>query len=472
MKNEILLVEDDSSLAEALRRVLLLAGYGVTVATTGEVGLQYAGEDRFVAILTDFKLPGLNGLDLVKEIHAANRRVPILLMTAHGTSELAIEATRWGACDYLLKPFEMPALLALIENAVTRCVAEVELSERCEEKAPPLQLIGHSDPMLAIYQEIGRVAATSASVLIRGESGTGKELVARAIWRHSARAAKSFVAVNCTAIPETLIESEMFGHERGSFTGADMRRIGRFEQAHGGTIFLDEIGDMTLQTQAKLLRVLQDRTIQRVGGRDPISVDVRIIAATHRNLGVAMNENRFREDLFYRLNVICITLPPLRERAEDIPELVQHFLHWQSVEMGIDERSIEGEAIEFLQHQLWPGNVRELENIVRRSLLVARGRPITLGDVRSAMAGNVVKWAKNDQSINALVKERLANAANGESTEVYAELVGTLERELFKEAIKLSGGNQVRAARWLGISRITLRQRLRSLGLREIAQNG
>jgi DNA-binding NtrC family response regulator len=388
-------------------------------------------------------------------------------MTAHGTSGLAIEATRSGAYDYLLKPFEMPAMLAMIANAVVHFSTEVEPGELGGKETPPSMLIGNSRPMQAIYKEIGRVAATTASVLICGESGTGKELVARAIWQHSKRAAKPLVVVNCTAIPEALVESEMFGHERGAFTGADVRRIGRFEQAQGGTLFLDEVGDMTLPTQAKLLRVLQDRIIQRVGGRDLIPIDVRVVAATHRDLQLAIEENRFREDLFYRLNVVSITVPPLRERSEDIPALVRHFLLRLGIEMGIEKRSIQREAIEFLQHQPWPGNVRELENIVRRALLVAPGYPITLGDVRRVMATRATNATRNSQSLSALVKESLTSAANGESTEVYAELVGRLERELFTEAMRLSGGNQVRAARWLGISRLTLRQRLRRLDLKE-----
>ena len=246
-------------------------------------------------------------------------------MTAHGTAELAIEAMKWGAYDYLLKPFEMPDLLAMIAEAVAHSALSADPIEIANKQAPSSALIGNSGVMQAIYKEIGRVAATSATVLIQGESGTGKELVARAIWQYSSRAMQPFVAVNCTSIPETLVESEMFGHERGAFTGAEARRIGRFEQAHKGTIFLDEIGDMTLSTQAKLLRVLQERSVQRVGGREPISVDVRIIAATHRDLRIAIKEKQFREDLFYRLNVVCITLPPLRNRPEDIPELVRYF---------------------------------------------------------------------------------------------------------------------------------------------------
>jgi DNA-binding NtrC family response regulator len=273
------------------------------------------------------------------------------------------------------------------------------------------------------------------------------------------------IAVNCTSIPETLVESEMFGHERGAFTGAEARRIGRFEQAHKGTIFLDEIGDMTLPTQAKLLRVLQEKSLQRVGGREPISIDVRIIAATHRDLKSAIREKQFREDLFYRLNVVCITLPPLRNRPEDIPELVRHFLRQQSVEMGIDNPSIHDSAMQFLQRQPWHGNVRELESALRRALLVTPGYPITLKDVHRAMLTSVEPGAKNEQSLSLLVKENLSRAQRGEAVEVYAELVETLERELFAQAMELAAGNQLRAARWLGISRLTLRHRLLKLGL-------
>jgi DNA-binding NtrC family response regulator len=470
MKNKILLIEDDHSLAASLERVLALAEYDVTVAASAEVGLECTCEASFAAVVTDFKLPRLNGLQLLKQIHAANGRLPIIFVTAHGTADLAIEATKCGAYDCLFKPFEMPDLLATVANAVAHKVLSADPVGLGNEPIPPPALIGNSAAMQTVYKEIGRVAATPAAVLIQGESGTGKELVARALWQHSGRATKPFVTVNCTAIPETLIESEMFGSERGAFTGAESRRIGRFEQSNGGTIFLDEIGDMTLSTQAKLLRVLQEKTIQRVGGHEPISVDVRIIAATHRNLALAIRKQEFRQDLFYRLNVICITLPPLRNRLADVPELVRYFLHRQSIEMGIEKPSVQNGAIEFLQQQPWLGNVRELEHAVRRALLVTPGYPITLRDVRSAMLASAGPETQTNQSLSMLVKEDLARAARGESGGVYAELLGTLERELFAQAIKLACGNQVRAARWLGISRLTLRHRLQKLGLHSSAK--
>jgi DNA-binding NtrC family response regulator len=472
MKNEILLVEDDSSLAASLQRVLSVAGYVVTIAPSGDAGRELAYESRFAAVLTDFKLPCLSGLDLVKQVHARNRCIPIILMTAHGTANLAIEAMKWGAYDYLLKPFEMADLLAMIEAAVAHSALSTDPVEVGDREVPPSVLVGNSGVMQAIYKEIGRVAATSAPVLIRGESGTGKELVARAIWQHSSRADKPFVAVNCTAIPDTLVESEMFGHERGAFTGAAARRIGRFEQAHRGTIFLDEIGDMTLPTQAKLLRVLQEKSLQRVGGHETISIDVRVIAATNRRLQLAIQEKQFREDLFYRLNVVCITLPPLRDRPEDIPELVRYFLHRQCVEMGIEEPLIQAQAMQYLQQLPWPGNVRELESALRRALLLTPGYPIMLKDVRRAMLTGPGLGLASEQSLAMVVKESLARAERGESVEVYNELIGVLESELFAQAIKLASGNQLRAASWLGISRLTFRQRLQKLGLYDSAKTG
>ena len=464
MKTEILIVEDDTTLATSLERVLKLAGFDVSIADSTESAFECLTKNRYTAVLTDFKLPRLSGLELVERLHALDACVPIIFMTAHSTADLTIAATKQGAYDYLVKPFEMSALLATVANAIKhRRLALAPRQFRDRDDTSPT-LVGNSPAMQKVYVEIGRVAATATSVLIRGESGTGKELVARAIWRHSRRATKPFVAINCTAIPDTLIETEMFGHERGAFTGADGRRIGRFEQADEGTIFLDEIGDMTLSTQVKLLRVLQEKCIQRVGGREPTSIDVRVIAATHAELEDAIQESRFREDLFYRLNVVSIKMPPLRERREDIPELVGCLLNRHSVQLGITPPPIQREAVEFLRTQSWPGNVRELESTVRRTLLITPGFPITLSDVQRSIVPSVFA-TKTNKSIAALAKESLARAAQGESVKVYPELLRHFEREVLTQAIALAGGNQVRAARWLGLSRFTLRERLRRFGL-------
>jgi DNA-binding NtrC family response regulator len=306
----ILLIEDDSSAAAALERVLRDEDYRVNVASRGDAGLAEARQKDFDLVISDFKLPGLSGLEVVRQLHEVKPRLPLILMTAHGTTEIAIEATKLGAYDYLLKPFEMEVLLDLVAKAVESSRLMSEVVGIGAEESSRDAIIGNSRVMQEIYKEIGRIAAKPVTVLIRGETGTGKELIARAIYQHSDRATAPFVAVNCAAIPETLLESELFGHERGAFTGADTRRIGKFEQAGGGTIFLDEIGDMSLNTQAKLLRVLQEKYIERLGGKETIPIDVRVIAATHRDLETALREKQFREDLFYRLNVVQVQLPP------------------------------------------------------------------------------------------------------------------------------------------------------------------
>jgi DNA-binding NtrC family response regulator len=327
-------------------------------------------------------------------------------------------------------------------------------------------IIGNSRSMQEIYKEIGRVAAKPVTVLIRGETGTGKELIARALYQHSERAAEAFVAVNCAAIPETLLESELFGHERGAFTGADVRRIGRFEQADQGTIFLDEIGDMSLNTQAKFLRVLQEKCIERLGGKESIPIDVRVIAATHRDLETALREKRFREDLFYRLNVVQVVLPPLRQRAEDIPSLVKYFLQKYGAELGVDSPAIQPEAIAFLCEQPWPGNIRQLENVVRQSLLLARKYTITLDHVRQIAAKMGRPPESPDASTAAWISDYLMKARAGEMERVHAKVTDAIERELFAQAIHLAHGNQAKAARWLGISRLTMREKLTAFGLR------
>jgi nitrogen regulation protein NR(I) len=465
---KILLIEDDTSLASALQRVLADDGHDVAIEQRGDVGLDHARRDDFDAIVTDLKLPGLTGLDLVRELHALKPRLPIILVTAHGTTDTAIEAMKFGAYEYLLKPFEMEELIDLVGKAVasSRLMSQpVALGEPVGSGAGRDALVGSSRLMQGIYKEIGRVAAKPVTVLIRGETGTGKELIARAIYQHSDRAQAPFVAINCAAIPETLLESELFGHERGAFTGADARRIGRFEQADHGTLFLDEIGDLSLGTQVKLLRVLQERYIQRLGGKETIPVDVRIIAATHRDLDALMREKRFREDLFYRLNVAVIDLPPLRERKEDLPELIRYFLEKHGPELGNSQPAIQAEALQILHGQAWPGNVRELENVVRKAILLARGYTITAEQVSAILATASQAPSTSTQSLRDFVATLLAAAQRAEVNDAYDQLLKAAERELFSQAIELAQGNQARAARWLGISRLTMREKLTQFGL-------
>ncbi len=462
---KILLIEDDSGIGAALQLVLRDDGFEVTLAIRGDVGLDLAREREFDLVITDFKLPGLNGLELIRQLHTSKPRLPIILMTAHGTTETAIEATKLGAYDYLLKPFEMEEMLDLVAKAVESSRLMSEPIEMGATQTLRDALVGNSRAMQGIYKEIGRVAARPVSVLIRGETGTGKELIARAIYQHSDRAAAPFVAVNCSAIPETLLESELFGHERGAFTGADIRRIGRFEQAQGGTIFLDEIGDMTPGTQVKLLRVLQERSVQRLGGKETIPIDVRVIAATHRDLETAIREKQFREDLFYRLSVVVISLPALRQRTEDIPSLVKYFLQRYGVELGVESPAIQAEAIQFLEQQPWPGNVRELENVVRQALLVARKYTISLEHVRQVMVKMSRPAPASEPSIANWAAELILKASHGEIERVHGRAIETVERELFSHAIQLAHGNQAKAARWLGVSRITMREKLHHFGL-------
>jgi nitrogen regulation protein NR(I) len=462
---KILLVEDDSAIVTTLRRVLAEEGYEVVVEQTGNGGLARAKSDEFDVVVTDLKLPGISGLELVRELHAARPRLPILMMTAHGTTETAIEATQSGAYDYLVKPFEMPELLQLVDQAIaaSRLMSEpvqIGMTVHAQEA-----IVGSSRAMQSIYKEIGRVAAKPVGILIRGETGTGKELIARAIYQHSDRAAAPFVAINCAAIPETLLESELFGHERGAFTGAESRRIGRFEQADHGTIFLDEIGDMTPGTQVKLMRVLQEKSLQRLGGKETIPVDVRVIAATHRDLEAAIKQNQFREDLYYRISVVVLNLPPLRDRKEDIPDLVRFFLQKYAAEFGVENPTIRPEAVEFLRAQSWPGNVRELENVTRKMLLLAQSYTISVEHVRAVLAKINLPASSATESLQAYADELLAAAQRGELTEVHARLHDAVERVLFSRAIELAQGNQSKVARWLGISRMTMREKLIQFGL-------
>lgn len=468
--SKILLVEDDLSIVEGLKKELRSEGYEVEVALRGDDGLAAALAQPFDVVITDLRIPGLSGLDLVARLHEARPKLPILMVTAFGTTDTAIEATKRGAFDYVLKPFDMGELLDLVAKAVACNRMASESIEVGAVHSAQTAIIGNSRAMQAVYKEIGRLAASTVTVLIRGETGTGKELVARALYQHSTRSKQPFIVVNCAAIPETLLESELFGHERGSFTGAHLRRLGRFEQANGGTIFLDEIGDMTPGTQVKLLRVLQEKYIQRVGGNEKIPVDVRVLAATHRDLERAMQEDQFREDLFYRLSAVTITLPPLSQRAEDIPDLAKYFLQRSAKELGQENPSIQPEAIVFLQGQVWRGNVRELENVVRQGLLLARGYPVRLEQVQQAVARSRKSAVTADQTIGAYFADLLARAQAGETENVRALVIEDMERELYTRAIQLAQGNQAKAARWLGVTRTTMREKLTSFGARPVGE--
>jgi two-component system nitrogen regulation response regulator GlnG len=380
----ILVIDDDAEVRYSLNRVLSSQRYKVLEAASGEEGVAAVKRQPPDVVLLDNRMTGISGLETLQHIRAANSRQLVILMTAYGTAQTAIEAMKYGAFDYVVKPFDPAKLLALVENALRtqadiRSAGGVQPVINSDEHKEGI--VGSSAPMQQVFKVIGQVATSDVTVMITGESGTGKELVARSIHRHSHRSARPFVAVNCSAIPENLIESELFGHERGAFTGATAQRLGKFEVCDGGTIFLDEIGDMTPTTQTKILRVLQEGEIQRVGSSETIKVNVRVLAATNKNLEVLVKDKEFREDLYYRLNVVRLRLPPLRERVEDVPQIVDFFLQSLAKAKKTKARKVSPEALAILCRHSWPGNVRELENVIYRSAVIAQGDAILPKDL-------------------------------------------------------------------------------------------
>ena len=380
----ILVVDDDAEVRYSLNRVLTAQHYLVEEAPSGEAGVAAVKRKAPDVVLLDNRMTGISGLETLQHIRAANPQQLVILMTAYGTAQTAIEAMKYGAFDYVMKPFDPARLIALVQSALStqaaiRSAGGVQPVINSEEHKEGI--VGASGPMQQVFKVIGQVTTSDVTVMITGESGTGKELVARSIHRHSHRASKPFVAINCSAIPETLIESELFGHERGAFTGATGQRLGKFEVCDGGTIFLDEIGDMTSATQTKILRVLQEGEIQRVGSSETLKVNVRVIAATNKNLELLVKEKAFREDLYYRLNVVRLRLPPLRERVEDVPQIVDFFLQNLAKTKKTKARKVSPEALAILCRHDWPGNVRELENMIYRSAVIAQGDAILPTDL-------------------------------------------------------------------------------------------
>ena len=453
----ILIVDDDSQLRGSFAKLLVQEGYAVDTAVTGEEAVEKIRLAAPDLMITDVKLPGINGIETFKAVRQIESKMPVIVMTAYGTTEMAIEATKLGAFDYVLKPFEVPEMLDLIRQALeTGRFMRSKVALNQEPEVGKEAIIGKSSPMQDLYKAIGRASPTDATVLIRGESGTGKELVARAIYQHSLRADKPFLVINCVAIPETLLESELFGYEKGAFTGAVHRRIGKIEQATGGTLFLDEIGDMPMGIQAKILRMLQEKSIERLGGRQTIPVDVRVVAATNRNLEAAIEEGRFREDLYYRLNVVSLYLPPLRERPEDVTLLADYFLRRFARQMGVDNPGITAEALALLTGYTWPGNVRELANAMEKCLIFSRGKPIGPSDVAQQVIGADHRPgqapAPPDETIRSWARQALALGGENLLNELTDHVAGLI----ISEALTMTGGNRTRAAELLGLSRPTL----------------
>jgi two-component system response regulator FlrC len=445
----VLVVDDEPSMRLALTESLRRNGYGVIQAMDGQQAIERLGKEKPWLVLTDMKMPRVSGLELLKEVKRRSPSTNVVVMTAYGTVEAAVEAMKEGASDFLLKPFAADALervLARLESGETGQAAGRETGRT------PSRPVVTQDPGMQRVLSMAEVVATSqATVLILGESGTGKELLARFIHGRSPRAHGPFIAVNCAALPEGLLESELFGYERGAFTGAMVRRIGKFEMAHGGTLMLDEISEMALGLQAKLLRVLQEREIDRVGGRSPVQIDIRVVATTNRSLRQEVEAGRFREDLYYRLNVFPITVPPLRARATDIPLLAQHFVPAACQRNGLSVVPISEEALRFLTARAWPGNVRELENAVERAVLLARGKPI---EAQHFHLEEVSAGPDRPCLLSHTAPAQCETAGAGGS-------LWGMERELIMNTLASVGGNRTHAARRLGISIRTLRNKLR-----------
>ncbi len=471
MFGNILIVDDDKSIRYSLKR-MLEEKYSILTAQNGNEALDRVKENSPDLIIMDIKMPGRNGIDVLKEIKLIDPKSLVIIMTAYGTTETAIEAMKYGAYDYILKPFSIPRMKGLVEKALALrklMKEEVTYAPLSASEGEEERLVGSSPKMQEIYKMIGQVAPSDVTILLRGESGTGKELIARAIYHHSLRLHQPFLPVNCAAIPDTLLESELFGHEKGAFTGATSRRIGKLEQGQGGTIFLDEIGDMSLSTQAKLLRVLQEKSFERLGGMETIKVDTRFIVATNKNLEEAISNEKFREDLYYRLNVVSITIPPLRERKEDISELVSYFLKKFNRELKKGIVGITPSALEKITSYGWPGNVRQLENVLKRALVLCQGEWI-LEDQLLFEKG----WEKREPEEEWSKKnlEDLLDALFEEFSKAPAALQGSdmisiLERGLILRALKKTKGNQLKAATLLGIHRSTLRGKMERYNIKK-----
>lgn len=449
---EILIVDDEGVQCEMLAGFLRKQGYRPDTAENGRIALEKFKTGSFDLVLTDQRMPEMEGLQLLKEIKRLNPETVVVIMTAFGSVSSAVAAMKEGAYDYLTKPIDLDELLLLIHRIEKEINLRREnrlLREQLREKFKVDFIVSNSRPMEEALNLVGRVAPSQATVLILGESGTGKELIARAIHYASPRAEKPFIKVNCAALPETLLESELFGHEKGAFTGAVAKRIGRFEQADQGSIFLDEIGDLSLPLQMKLLRVLQEKEFERVGSNQTIKVDVRVIAATNRNLEEAIKKGTFREDLYYRLNVVTITLPPLRERKEDIPLLIEHFLKKYSAQNKKEVVGLSKEAHELLRQYDYPGNVRELENIIERAVVLCPGKIITVNELPlNIREYNLAEFYEKDQQGRSLPK-----------------MLEDIERQMISKALKNNDGVQTRAAAELGISERVLRYKMKKYGL-------
>ena len=461
MKQTIWIVDDDESIRWVLEKAFSKAGYGTRSFESGEAIPALLRRERPDAIITDIRMPGINGLNLLEEIRGRDSTLPVIIMTAHTDLESAVDSYRGGAFEYLPKPFDLPEAVSLVQRAVSEHPADRSPGQG--ESGAPSTLIGEAPAMQEVFRAIGRLANSRVNVLICGESGTGKELVARALHTHSTRADQPLITINTAAVPAELLESELFGHEKGAFTGAHERRIGRFEQANHGTLFLDEIGDMPPNLQTRLLRVLSDHRFYRVGGHTEIEVDVRIIAATHQDLEQNVAEGRFREDLFHRLNVIRLVLPSLRDRREDIPLLAEHFLAASARELQVEPKRLEPGAADVFQAFPWPGNVRQLENVCRWITVMAPSQRVAADDLPMELRRSDGESPESDWTryLRQTVQQRLSLGEH----DILQTLGDDFERVLLTTALQHTGGHKQEAARRLGWGRNTLTRKLKELGI-------
>jgi len=458
------LVDDDTSIRWVLERALKNGGMLPKAFDAAEPALAALRNDTPDVLITDIRMSGQSGLDLLRRVHDAHPDLPVIVMTAYSDLGSAVSAYESGAFEYLAKPFDIDQAVDLVKRAAADGIGRTD-SAVAMPKIP--ELLGRAPAMQQVFRAIGRLSRSSVNVLITGESGTGKELAARALHEHSPRANKPFIALNTSAIPAELLESELFGHEKGAFTGADSLRRGRFEQADGGSLFLDEIGDMSTSLQTRLLRVLAEGEFYRVGGQTPIRVDVRVIAATHQNLEERVRNGLFREDLFHRLNVIRIELPPLRARHEDVPDLLTHYMHVAAQELGVDPKSLTEDARERLSLYSWPGNVRELVNLCRRLTVLAPGNEIRAEDLPSEFAGDA-SGAAPEQDWTAALTQWANRQALAAARPLLEDAVPAFERSLIRVALRHTQGHRQEAAKLLGWGRNTLTRKLKELGLDDI----
>jgi two-component system nitrogen regulation response regulator GlnG len=463
----LLVVDDEANVLYSLAKSLQSDTLEVLTASTGRAGLELMEQRRPDAAILDVRLSDMSGLEVFDRIRQIDPRLPIIIITAFATTETAIEAMKRGAFEYLLKPIDFHQLREVVERALelSRFRHVPAVFEEAEVAEASDRIVGRSAAMQEVYKAIGRVAGQDVTVLITGESGTGKELVARALYHHSARAAATFLTINCAAIPEQLLESELFGHERGAFTGAERRRIGKFEQADQGTLFLDEIGDMSPATQAKVLRVLQEQRFERLGGNETIATDVRVIAATNKDLEGEVAAGRFRRDLLYRLNGFTIFLPPLRERRDDLPLLIEHFIRLFGRSLQRNIRSVTPEAQRCLEEYDWPGNVRELQSVLKYAIIRSAGEVLTLDylpeNLRSAPSPTPPTPAADAGTLDVgLLTGSLLRAGE---TDIYRRVCLAVDRVMIETVLRHAKGNQVQASELLGISRTTLRAKMRAL---------